>query len=133
MEKWQRRLIAGKDFEGLGQSGTSVPVDAPEGKGATLAHTDETAQLTKDVATAYQLGDDYNGDGGTTDASRGARTTPWGIPIPEGWDPADPVFQRHPAECDCYRHGVLRCGVPCIWAWVPGAQPGDKAWRIKDV
>jgi hypothetical protein len=63
----------------------------------------------------------------------GSQRTPWGIPIPEGWDPADPVFQRHPAECDCYRHGVLRCGVPCIWAWVPGAQPGDKAWRIKDV
>lgn len=63
----------------------------------------------------------------------GSQRTPWGIPIPEGWDPADPVFQRHPAECDCYRHGVLRCGIPCIWAWVPVAQPGDKAWRIKDV
>jgi hypothetical protein len=66
------------------------------------------------------------------DAERSTgRTTPWGIPIADGYDPADPVFQRHPLECDCFRAGVLRCGVPCVWAWPPGAKPGDKAQRIK--
>jgi len=63
----------------------------------------------------------------------GGQRTPWGIPIPDGWDAADPVFQRHPFECDCFRAGVLRCGVPCVWAWPPGVKPGDKAWRIKEV
>jgi len=55
-----------------------------------------------------------------------ATRTPWGIPIPDGWDVDDPVFQRHPAQCTCFRNGVLRCGVPCIWAWPPGAKPGNK-------
>ena len=53
--------------------------------------------------------------------------TRWGVPIPEGWDPADQVFSRHPLECDCFRAGVLRCGVPCVWAWPTGAKIGDKA------
>lgn len=59
-----------------------------------------------------------------------SRKTRWGIPIPDGWDPNDPVFQRHPRECDCFRYGVLGCGVPCVWAWPPGAKIGDKARRF---
>ena len=58
-----------------------------------------------------------------------SRKTRWGIPIPDGWDPSDPVFQRHPRECDCFRYGVLRCGVPCVWAWPPGAMIGSKVRR----
>ena len=58
------------------------------------------------------------------------RTTRWGIPIPEGWDPNHPIFQRHPLECTCFRDGVLRCAVPCVWAWPAGAKPGDKAMRL---
>jgi len=54
-------------------------------------------------------------------------TTPWGIPIPDDWDPNDPVFRRHPLECDCFRTGTLRCGIPCVWAWPPGAKVGDQA------
>ncbi len=127
MEKWQGRLIIGKGIEELGQSGTSVPVDAFEGERATLAHADEMAQRTKDVVTAHQLRNDNNWGGDTTGANEVDRTTAWGIPIPAGWDAADPVFQRHPIECDCFRVGVLRCGVPCIWAWLPGAKVGDKA------
>lgn len=133
MEKWQGKLITGKGTEELGQSGTSVPVGAPEGKRATFAHADETSQHTRDVVTAHRLGNDNNGDNDTADASQGGRTTVWGIPIADGWDTDDPMFQRHPLECDCFRAGVLRCGVPCIWAWPPGAKPGDKAQRIKEV
>ena len=57
------------------------------------------------------------------------RKTRWGIPIPDGWDPNDPVFQRHPNECDCFCHGILRCGVPCVWAWPPGARQGYRVVR----
>ena len=55
------------------------------------------------------------------------KRTPWGIPIADRWDATDPVFQRHPMECGCFRDGILRCGVPCVWAWPPGAKIGDKA------
>jgi len=55
------------------------------------------------------------------------KRTRWGIPIPDGWDATDAVFQRHPMECICYRQGVLQCGVPCVWAWPPDAKPGDLA------
>ncbi len=55
------------------------------------------------------------------------KRTLWGIPIADGGNISDPVFQRHPVECDCYRYGVLRCAVPCVWAWPPGAKVGDKA------
>jgi hypothetical protein len=48
------------------------------------------------------------------------------FPVPEGYDPNDPVFQRDPNECDCYRRGVLTCGVPCVWAWPPGAKTGAR-------
>ena len=57
----------------------------------------------------------------------GGRTDAWGIPIPDGWDAGDPMFQRRLDECGCYRSGVLRCGVPCIWAWAPGAKIDDRA------
>jgi hypothetical protein len=70
---------------------------------------------------------------GFSAAGASPKTTPWGIPIADGCDPNDPVFRRHPAECDCYRHGTLHCGVPCVWAWPPEARPGDKAWRIEEV
>lgn len=60
------------------------------------------------------------------------RKTRWGIPIPDGWDLNDPVFRRHPRECDCFRRGVLRCGVSCVWAWPPGARVGDKAMRLRE-
>jgi len=60
-------------------------------------------------------------------APNGSKRTSWGIPIPEGSDPCDRVFTRHPRECDCFRAGVLRCGVPCVWAWPQGAKVGDKA------
>jgi len=56
-----------------------------------------------------------------------ASMTPWGIPIPDGWDAGDPVFERHPLECECFRRGTLICGEPCVWAWPPGAKIGDKA------
>ena len=59
-----------------------------------------------------------------------SRKTRWGIPIPDGWNPDDPVFQRHPRECDCFCSGVLRCGVACVWAWPPGARLGSKAMRL---
>lgn len=59
------------------------------------------------------------------------RETRWGIPISPGWDPADPVFRRHPKECACFLNGVLNCGVPCVWAWPPGARRGSKAMRLK--
>jgi len=62
-----------------------------------------------------------------------ARKTRWGIPIPDGWSLDDPVFLRHPNECDCFRYGVLHCGVPCVWAWPPGAKIGDKAMRLREV
>ena len=55
------------------------------------------------------------------------KASPWGTPIADASDPTDPVLQRHPTECDCFRAGVLRCGVPCVWAWPPGAKAGDKA------
>lgn len=55
--------------------------------------------------------------------------TRWGIPISDDRDVNDPIFQRHPNECDCYRNGALRCGIPCIWAWPPGAKIGSKAMR----
>jgi hypothetical protein len=58
----------------------------------------------------FLLGHSPNG------AARDTRKTPWGIPIPDARDPNDPVFQRHPKECDCYRDGILRCGVACVWA-----------------
>ena len=58
-----------------------------------------------------------------------AKRTRWGIPIPDGWDANDPVFQRHPNECDCFCHGILRCGVPCVWAWPPGARQGYRVVR----
>jgi len=57
--------------------------------------------------------------------------TYWGIPIPDGWNPDDPVFRRHPNECDCFRYGVLGCGVPCVWAWPMGAKIGNKARRLR--
>ena len=57
--------------------------------------------------------------------------TYWGIPISPGWNPANPVFRRRPDECDCFRHGVLRCGVACVWAWPPGARIGSKAMSLK--
>lgn len=57
--------------------------------------------------------------------------TYWGIPIPDGWDPNDPVFRRHPNECACFLNGVLNCGVACVWAWPPGARRGSKAMRLK--
>lgn len=56
-----------------------------------------------------------------------SRVTPYGIAVAEGWDPYDPVFRRHPAECQCFRQGQLCCAVPCVWAWQPGAKIGDEA------
>jgi len=133
MEKWQGRLIIGKGTDEVRQSETSVPVGAPEGEQAVFAHIDETPQLSKDATIACLPGHDNNRDGVIIYPHQGGRTTAWGIPIADGWDTDDPVFQRHPLECDCFRAGVLRCGVPCIWAWPPGAKPGDKAQRIIEV
>ena len=55
------------------------------------------------------------------------KRTPWGIPIADSLDATDPVFRRRPAECNCFRDGILRCAVSCIWAWPPEAKIGDKA------
>jgi len=66
-----------------------------------------------------------------SNAGKPDKTTRWGIPIPDGWDTNDPVFQRHPMECDCFRSGELRCGTPCVWAWPPGARVGDKAPSLR--
>ena len=60
------------------------------------------------------------------------KTTPWGIPIPDTWDPNDPVFERHPQECECYYNGVLRCSLPCVWAWPPGAKIGDRPYHLRN-
>lgn len=128
MEKWQERLISGWDTQELGQGVTSVPT---EGESVALSRAKEVPQRTKDVVigdvTASQLRNDGNEDGGTTAVAELVRATPWGIPIPDGWDATDPVFQHHPMECGCFRDGILRCGVPCVWAWPPGAKIGDKA------
>jgi len=63
-------------------------------------------------------------------ATAPSRVTRWGIPIGEGWDPSDRVFARHPSECRCFRQGELRCAVPCVWAWPPGAPLGDKVLEV---
>jgi len=129
VEKWQERLILGWDTQELGQGVTGVPA---EGEPAALTQTEEVARPTRDVVTVTrsQLRNHGNENGGATGATEPARTTPWGIPIPDGWDATDPVFQRHPMECSCFRDGVLRCGVPCVWAWPPGAKVGDKALSL---
>ena len=37
---------------------------------------------------------------------------------------------KSPWECSCYSVGVLRCAVPCNWAWSPDAKKGDLAdWK----
>jgi hypothetical protein len=113
-------------------------------QGLVTSQAKEAVQYSRDAVTGPPLQNDGSDDVGaaayannqvvsTTPAVKPARTTHWGIPIPNEWDASDPVFRRHPAECDCYRHGVLQCAIPCVWAWPPGAKPGDKAWRIKEV
>jgi hypothetical protein len=89
----------------------------------TSPHTEDSKNTLVDSSPQLQQAQ----EGAVPNAGR---ITPWGIPIPDGWDPNDPVFQRDPMECGCFRDGVLRCAVPCVWAWPPGAKPGDKAIRL---
>jgi len=119
--KSKEKLLASVDEELEREPATLA--QATDAQRATLTHADEVA---RDAVTAHRLGHDNNGDNDTANASQSGRTTAWGIPIPEGWDASDPVFRRHPMECDCLRAGVLRCAVPCVWAWPPGARIGDK-------
>ena len=105
-----------------------------------LARLEKLLELSKGKPEFEGLRQKYEALYDTISASVPATTsgepikkTRWGIPVPDGWDPNDPVFQRHPRECDCFRYGVLRCGVPCVWAWPPGAKIGDKATRLRGV